>query len=73
MKLGFALIRKEADTYRSQGLHEEALELYANFIACSAKIDPATNSAIEKQIQLIELEMNCGDTGADPGTLSRPN
>ena len=64
MKIGFALIRKEADTYRSQGLHEEALELYANFIACSAKIDPGTNSAIAKQIQLIELEVNCGDTGA---------
>ena len=65
MKLGFALIRKEADTYRSQGLHEEALALYANYIACSARIDPGTNSAIAKQIQLIELEMNCGDTGED--------
>ena len=64
MKIGFALIRKEADTYRSQGLHEEALELYADFIACSAKIDPSTKSAIAKEIQIIELEMNCGDTGA---------
>ena len=70
MKLGFALIRKEADTYRSQGLHEEALELYANYITCSAKIDLVTKSAIEKQIQIIELEMSCGDTGAaqEPST-----
>jgi len=65
MKISFALIRKEADTFLSQGLHEEALELYAKFVACSAKIDPGTKSAIAKQIQLIEFEMNCGDTGAD--------
>jgi len=64
MKIGFPLILKEATTYRSQGLHEKALELYANFIACSAKIDPSTKSTIAKQIQLIELEMNCGHTGA---------
>ena len=64
MKLSFALIRKEADTYRSQGRHEEALALYANYIACSASIDPGNNSAIAKQIQFIKLEMNCGDTGA---------
>jgi hypothetical protein len=65
MKIGFSLIRKEADTYRSQGLHEEALELYANFIACSAQIDPGTKSAIAKEIHIIELEMNCGDTVAN--------
>lgn len=57
MKIGFALIRKEADLYRSQGLHGEALELYARFIARSEKIDPGTKSSIEKQIKLIELEM----------------
>ena len=65
MKIGFSLIRKEADTYRSQGLHKEALELYANFIACSAQIDPGTKSAIAKEIHIIELEMNCGDTVAN--------
>ena len=65
MKINFSLIRKEADTYRSQGLHEEALELYAKFVACSAKIDPGTKSAIAKQIQLIEFEKSCVDTGAN--------
>jgi hypothetical protein len=65
MKINFALIRKEADTYLSQGLHEEALELYAKFVACSAKIDPGTKYAIAKQIQLIEFEKSCVDTGAD--------
>jgi len=64
MKIGFALIRKEADLYRSQGLHREALGLYAKYIARSANIDPATKSSIKKQIQVIESEMNCGDTKA---------
>jgi hypothetical protein len=64
MKIGFSLIRKEADTYRSQGLNEEALELYAKFVLGSAKIDPATKYLIKRQVQLIEEEMNRGDSGA---------
>ena len=64
MKIGFSLIRKEADTYRLQGLHEEALELYAKFVVDSAKIDPATKYLIKRQVQLIEEEMNRGDSGA---------
>ena len=64
MKINFSLIRKKADTYRSQGLHEEALELYAKFVVGSAKIDPATKYLIKRQVQLIEEEMNRGDSGA---------
>ena len=63
MNTGFTLIRKKADTYRSQGLHGEALELYAKFIVRSATIDPATKYFIKKQVQLIEMEMNGGDSG----------
>jgi hypothetical protein len=63
MKINFSLIRKEADTYRSQGLHEEALELYAKFVVGSAKIDPATKYLIKRQVQLIEEEMTRGDSG----------
>jgi tetratricopeptide (TPR) repeat protein len=69
MKVSLALIRKEADIYRSQGLHKEARELYVKFLACSAKIDPGAKSTIEKQTQLIELEINCCDTAA-PQELS---
>jgi hypothetical protein len=61
MNTGFTLIRKKADTYRSQGQHEEALELYAKFVVGSAKIDPATKYLIKRQVQLIEEEMNRGD------------
>jgi len=64
MKINFSLIRKEAETYRSHGLHEEALELYAKFVLGSAKIDPATKYLIKRQVQLIEEEMNRGDSGA---------
>lgn len=60
-KISTALIRKEADTYRAQGLHKEARALYARFLADAAEIDPATESVIKKQIRLIELEMNCDD------------
>jgi len=66
MNIDFAIIRKEADIYRSHGLHKEALELYAKFVACSAPMDPGTKSSIEKQIRLIELEMNRSDAGAIP-------
>jgi tetratricopeptide (TPR) repeat protein len=69
MKISLAFIRKEADIYCSQGLHEEAQELYAKFLSCSPKIDPGAKSTIEKQIQLIKLEMNCCDTAA-PQELS---
>jgi hypothetical protein len=64
MKINFSLIRKEAETYRSHGLHEEALELYAKFVLGSAKIDPATKYLIKRQVQLIEEEMNRDDSGA---------
>jgi hypothetical protein len=73
MKIGFSLIRKEADTYRSQGLHEEALELYAKFVVDSAKIDPATIYLIKRQVQLIEEEMNRGDSGATQELPAEPS
>lgn len=66
MKIAFALIRKEADACLSQGRPEEALGLYAKFITGSARIDPGTRSAIETEIQRIELKMNRGDAGATP-------
>lgn len=60
MNADYAIICKEANHYRSQGLHEKALEVYARLIVCSARMDPGITSLIKKQIQLIELEMNGG-------------
>jgi len=62
MKIGSILVRKEADIYRSQGLHKEAREVYAKFLAGSTAMDPLTQDAIEKQMQQIELEIGCGNT-----------
>ena len=58
-KIANALIRKEADTYRSQGLSQEALDLYKNLLASSPHIPPDIKAAIERQLQQIELEIGC--------------
>ena len=42
-----AAIRREAEVYLSQGLHQEALSIYADFIADNKDIQPALRSAIE--------------------------
>lgn len=58
-KITHALIRKEADTYRSQGLSKEARDLYKNLLASSPHIFPDIKAAIEGQLQQIELEIGC--------------
>jgi hypothetical protein len=58
-KITNALIRKEADTYRSQGLSKEARDLYKKLLASSPKIHPDVKAAIERQLQQIELEIGC--------------
>ena len=58
-KIANALIRKEADTYRSHGLSQEALDLYKNLLASSPHIPPDIKAAIERQLRQIELEIGC--------------
>jgi hypothetical protein len=58
-KIGNALIRKEADTYRSHGLSKEARDLYKKLLASSPHIAPDIKAAIESQLQQIELEIGC--------------
>ncbi|MBI5581781.1 MAG: hypothetical protein HY895_21715 [Deltaproteobacteria bacterium] len=60
-KIANALIRKEADTYRSQGLSKEARDLYQNLLVSSPHISPDIKAAIERQLQQIELEIGCAD------------
>lgn len=64
-KISTALIRREADVYRSHGLHQEARELYARFLACGGQVDPGTESTLQRQIRLIELEMGGGPGAAE--------
>lgn len=58
-KIGNALIRREADTYRSHGLSKEARDLYQNLLAASPHIPADIKAAIESQLQQIELEIGC--------------
>jgi hypothetical protein len=58
-KITTALIRREADTYRSQGLSKEARDLYKNLLASSPHIVPDIKAAVESQLQQIELEIGC--------------
>jgi hypothetical protein len=58
-KITNALIRKEADTYRSHGLSTEARDLYKKLLASSPYISPDIKAAIESQLQQIELEIGC--------------
>jgi tetratricopeptide (TPR) repeat protein len=57
-KITGALIRKEADTYRSQGLNEEALALFRKSLNITPELPPDIKNAIEEQIQQLEAEMD---------------
>jgi tetratricopeptide (TPR) repeat protein len=57
-KITGALIRKEADTYRSQGLNEEALALFRKSLNITPELPPDIKNAIEEQIQKLEAEMD---------------
>lgn len=58
-KFGLALIRREANTYRSHGLPEEARDLYQKLISSSPYLPPEIKTDIDYQLQLIELEIRC--------------
>jgi len=51
------MIRREADAYLAQGLHEEALTLFKKSIHSDFKLPSDVRTAIEEQIQRIEAEM----------------
>ena len=56
-KITGAMIRREADAYLAQGLHEEALALFKKSIRSDLKLPSDVRTAIEEQIQCIEAEM----------------
>lgn len=63
MRINFALLRQQADIYRSKGLYKEAQDLYAGFVAQWAEIDPDIRSAIEEQLKIIESKLKDGARG----------
>jgi hypothetical protein len=52
-----ALIRREADAYLAQGLHEEALAVFRKSIDSGLQLPADVKVAIEQQIRQIEAEM----------------
>ena len=56
-KLTAVLIRKEAEAYRSQGLHEEAFALYDELLSSTPNIDETLKSDIQSQMDDIADEM----------------
>lgn len=69
-KLTAVLIRKEAEAYRAQGLHEEAFALYNDLLTSSPNIDEALKSDIEYQMDLIAEEMEAFSNHSDEQMLS---
>jgi hypothetical protein len=68
-KITGALIRREADAYRSQGLHEEALALIKKNLNSTLQLPADVRESFEQQIRQIEAEM--ADSAADENeTLS---
>jgi tetratricopeptide (TPR) repeat protein len=57
-KVSNALIRREADAYRAQGLQEEALALFRKILASPVKLPPDVKAGIEQQILEIEAEIS---------------
>jgi tetratricopeptide (TPR) repeat protein len=70
-KITIALVKREAETYRTQGLHEEALALYQRLMADSANMDLSLKETIQKQVEGIFLEKQRFDT--PPGQALSPD
>ncbi|MCU0559097.1 MAG: tetratricopeptide repeat protein [Desulfobacterales bacterium] len=68
-KITHALARREADTYRSQGLPQEALQIYQDLLASAPPLPVDTQAAIRDQIQRIKIEIQC-DSVDECATLS---
>lgn len=60
-KITTVLAKKEAEAYRSQGLHQEAARLFTELLTTSPNIDPEIRAALESQIQGIQAEMADAD------------
>jgi len=58
-KIALALIRREANTYRSHGLSEEAADLYKKLLSASPNLSPEVKADIEYQLKQIDLEIGC--------------
>lgn len=59
-KLTTVLTKREAEAYRSQGLHKEALGLYKNLLSSSPNLGDGFKDAIQGQMESIQSELHDG-------------
>ncbi len=59
-KITTVLTKREAEAYRSQGLHNEALRLYQNLLASSPHLGASFKDAIQGQVAAIQTELDVG-------------
>jgi tetratricopeptide (TPR) repeat protein len=57
-KITTVLVKKEAEAYRAQGLHKEAIALYDQLIDTCPNIDPELKTAIRNEAENISEEMH---------------
>lgn len=60
-KITHAQARREADTYRSQGLPQEALRVYQDLLESAPPLPVNTQAAIRDQIQRIKIQCDSVD------------
>jgi len=56
-KIDIDLKTREAETYRSQGLFAESLEIYEEILSVSTELDPDIGETIQKKIALLKEEI----------------
>ncbi len=56
-KITTVLVKREAEAYCAQGLHQEAMNLFSGLLASAKEMDPAIQAAIKAQLQGIRQEM----------------
>jgi tetratricopeptide (TPR) repeat protein len=55
-KIAAVMAKREAESYRAQGLHQEAIELFVRLLDSCPNIDPAIRDGIRAQIDGLSVE-----------------
>ncbi len=61
-KITTVLVKKEAEAYCAQGLHQEAANLFSDLLASAKQMDPAIQASINAQLQNIRQAMDARNT-----------
>lgn len=56
-KMTIALLKREAELYRTQGLHREAIDVYEKILAFGSTLDPEVRQAAQCRVQVLSREL----------------